>query len=167
MGVGLSFAAWDGKTKTKPSKTETIDKQKYFLIENEANLAWFADSANKYELDSGKNNQKNPATYNIESENIELKIPSKTGYTFEGWYYDKKFSKVYELDAVYKQNSTLTLYPYWVEDPTYKKDPSSIRDFASVRIHGFGIVVQNRGLEIVNVRPGRSASVKASCGSSS
>ncbi|MBR2075316.1 MAG: hypothetical protein IJ977_08715, partial [Fibrobacter sp.] len=46
VGVNLSFAAWDGKTKTKPSKTETIDKQEYFLIENEANLAWFADSVN-------------------------------------------------------------------------------------------------------------------------
>ena len=186
-----------------------------------------------YELNGGKNNSKNPASYNIKSESIELKNPSKTGYTFEGWYYDKKFSmpavqitegstgdkslfakwsvktfpivymagsygvevvpsdvkqydvpinlrgasytregylqngwstknggsKVYELDAVYKQNSTLTLYPYWVEDPTYKKDPSSIRDFASVRIHGFGIVVQNRVLEIVNVRPGAAVSV--------
>lgn len=186
-----------------------------------------------YELNGGKNNSKNPASYNIKSESIELKNPSKTGYAFEGWYYDKKFSmpavqitkgstgdkalfakwsvktfpivymagsygvevvpsdvkqydvpinlrgasytregylqdgwstknggsKVYELDAVYKQNSTLTLYPYWVEDPTYKKDPSSIRDFASVRIHSFGIVVQNRGLEITNVKSGAIVSV--------
>ena len=50
------------------------------------------DYAITYELDGGKNNSKNPASYNIESESIELKNPSKTGYAFEGWYYDSDFT---------------------------------------------------------------------------
>ncbi len=45
VGVGASFAAWDGTAKTKPS-TEKIDGKDFFLIENEANLAWFRDSVN-------------------------------------------------------------------------------------------------------------------------
>ena len=44
-GVSQSFAAWDGKSKTEPKK-ETIDKKEYYLIENEANLAWFRDAVN-------------------------------------------------------------------------------------------------------------------------
>ena len=45
LGVGSAMAAWDGDTKI-PRDT-TINKTKYYLIENEANLAWFADSANR------------------------------------------------------------------------------------------------------------------------
>ena len=38
-----------------------------------------------YNLDGGTNNSDNPATYTIESGNITLKAPTKTGYTFTGW----------------------------------------------------------------------------------
>ncbi len=46
----------------------------------------------KYMLDGGANNKSNPETYTIESETIKLKAPTKVGYTFDGWYYDKKFT---------------------------------------------------------------------------
>ena len=46
LGVGSAMAAWDGVTKT-PARDTTINKTKYYLIENEENLAWFADSANR------------------------------------------------------------------------------------------------------------------------
>ena len=45
VGVGASFAAWDGKSTQRPS-TEKIEGVDYFLIETEENLAWFADSVN-------------------------------------------------------------------------------------------------------------------------
>ena len=38
-----------------------------------------------YELDGGTNAANNPSTYTIESE-YTLSAPTKTGYTFEGWY---------------------------------------------------------------------------------
>ena len=44
-GISYSMAGWDGKSKEKPDTT-TIDKQIFYLIKNEANLAWFADSVN-------------------------------------------------------------------------------------------------------------------------
>lgn len=233
VAEGYTFGEWYGDKDCSESQKFDFDTE---ITGNVTLYAKWTPETYKiaYELgDGAKNNKANPETYTVETETIVLKNPSRTGYTFEGWYYDKKFSmpavqitkgstgdkslfakwsvktfpivymagsygvevvpsdvkqydvpinlrgasytregylqdgwstknggsKVYELDAVYKQNSTLTLYPYWVEDPTYKKDPSSIRDFASVRIHGFGIVVQNRGLEIVNVRPGAAVSV--------
>ena len=44
-GISYSMAGWDGKSKEKPDTT-TIDKKTFYLIQNEANLAWFADSVN-------------------------------------------------------------------------------------------------------------------------
>ena len=42
-GVGQSFAAWDGKSMEKP-ESQKIDGKDFYLIGNEANLAWFTDS---------------------------------------------------------------------------------------------------------------------------
>ena len=43
MGAGQSFAAWDGKSIEKP-QSQKIDGKVFYLIANEANLAWFTDS---------------------------------------------------------------------------------------------------------------------------
>ena len=42
-----------------------------------------------YVLNDGTNDIDNPATYNIESETITLKAPTKTGYEFTGWKEDE------------------------------------------------------------------------------
>lgn len=50
---------------------------------------WTADGYEiNYELDGGENNTANPAGYNVESEDITLAEPTKTGYSFTGWTYD-------------------------------------------------------------------------------
>ena len=41
-----------------------------------------------YNLNGGTNNSGNPATYTITSATITLKAPTKTGYSFAGWYTD-------------------------------------------------------------------------------
>ena len=41
-----------------------------------------------YNLNGGTNNSSNPATYTITSAKITLKAPTKTGYSFAGWYTD-------------------------------------------------------------------------------
>jgi uncharacterized repeat protein (TIGR02543 family) len=38
-----------------------------------------------YELNGGENNPDNPGAYTVESGDITLKDPSRTGYTFTGW----------------------------------------------------------------------------------
>ncbi len=65
-----------------------------------------------YEVDGGKNNKDNPTTYTIESSNIALGEPTWEGYTFEGWFYDKKFT---ERATQISKGSTgdKTLYAKW------------------------------------------------------
>ena len=38
-----------------------------------------------YNLDGGTNNSNNPASYNVNSNNINIQAPTKTGYQFVGW----------------------------------------------------------------------------------
>lgn len=44
-----------------------------------------------YELNGGKNNSKNPSKYYVTTSTIKLKNPTRTGYTFKGWYSDSKY----------------------------------------------------------------------------
>ena len=47
-----------------------------------------------YELDGGTNSTYNPDTYNIKSADIKLRFPTKTGFNFDGWYYDNEFTNM-------------------------------------------------------------------------
>ena len=40
---------------------------------------------------SGVTKANNPSSYNVETPTITLQAPSKTGYTFEGWYREREF----------------------------------------------------------------------------
>lgn len=64
--------------KTKITKN-TILYAKWSLVEYKIS----------YELGGGENNSGNPEMYTAESATIILKKPSKEGYVFDGWYYDK------------------------------------------------------------------------------
>ncbi len=45
-----------------------------------------------YTLNDGTNNVNNPATYNIESATITFSSPTRTGYSFDGWYAEAAFT---------------------------------------------------------------------------
>ena len=47
LGVGSAMAAWNGIDKT-PARDTSIGGKNYYIIENEANLAWFSDTVNTY-----------------------------------------------------------------------------------------------------------------------
>ncbi len=51
-------------------------------------LAFDADYSIAYNLNGGKNNKSNPATYNYNSKEIILKNPTRAGYVFLYWYID-------------------------------------------------------------------------------
>ncbi|SFB17284.1 Listeria/Bacterioides repeat-containing protein [Acetitomaculum ruminis DSM 5522] len=67
-----------------------------------------------YKLEGGKNNTDNPSTYTITTPNITLKKPTKTGYTFVGWYLDPNYKKQLK-NGVIKTGSTgdIILYSKW------------------------------------------------------
>jgi len=223
--LGYTFGGWFSDKECSESNGFDFD------TEITANVVLFAKWTPvtygiTYTLDEGKNNEDNPESYTVETATVVLKKPSKTGYVFDGWYYDSKFtqsatqitqgstgdktlfakwtiktfaiiymagtygievvtsdvkqfdvpiklrgasytrdgylqdgwsvkdggSKAYDLDATYEKNSSLTLYPHWVVDPT------SIRRMP-VAAAGFGITVQNRSLQISNVKAGTRVSV--------
>jgi uncharacterized repeat protein (TIGR02543 family) len=67
----------------------------------------------KYVLNGGTNNKKNPVEYNSTSKTISLKKPSRKGYTFAGWYRDKKFKK--KITRITKGSTgTKTVYAKWI-----------------------------------------------------
>ena len=73
-------------------------------------------SAINYVLDGGINHPENPTVY-TEGAALEIKDPSKTGYTFEGWYTDAEFTT--EFTGITEETTgALTLYAKWkAEEP--------------------------------------------------
>ena len=64
-----------------------------------------------YNLGGGKNNSGNPATFKTNAE-VTLKNPTKSGYTFKGWYSDSGYkTKVTKIAKGTAKN--ITLYAKW------------------------------------------------------
>ena len=73
---------------------------------------WLENYTITYELDGGTNAPENPAGYNVESETITLKAPTKDKYDFKGWYKDGEFTtQVTEITKGTTGN--ITLYAKW------------------------------------------------------
>ena len=66
-----------------------------------------------YELDGGANDENNPTTYTVETPTIEFAAPSKTGYTFNGWYAEKDFSGDNVTELPQSSYGDVTLYAKW------------------------------------------------------
>ena len=66
-----------------------------------------------YELDGGANDENNPTTYTVETPTIEFAAPSKTGYTFNGWYAEKDFSGDSVTELPQSSYGDVTLYAKW------------------------------------------------------
>ncbi|MBR5573499.1 MAG: InlB B-repeat-containing protein [Paludibacteraceae bacterium] len=68
-----------------------------------------------YNLDGGTNHTDNPDNYTVETPTITLKNPTKTGYTFEGWYTEAGFTnKVTEIATGSTGNKIF--YAKWTEN---------------------------------------------------
>ena len=73
---------------------------------------WLENYTITYELNGGINVPENPAGYNVETETITLKAPTKDKYDFKGWYKDGEFtSKVTEI--IQGTTGNITLYAKW------------------------------------------------------
>jgi uncharacterized repeat protein (TIGR02543 family) len=70
-----------------------------------------------YYLDGGTNSDLNPTSFNLNDEIIYLQTPTKTGYTFAGWYLESSFeTQVNIVDP--SISSDVNLYAKWISSQT-------------------------------------------------
>ena len=70
-----------------------------------------------YELNGGTNHADNPTKYSTDKLPVELKAPSKTDFTFEGWYKEKEFTN--KVEKIEKGTTgKLTFYAKWSAIPS-------------------------------------------------
>ncbi|NCC14479.1 MAG: hypothetical protein EOM32_14035, partial [Spirochaetia bacterium] len=76
---------------------------------------WTAISyALTYVLEDGTNNSANPGSYTVETATITLQTPTKTGYTFGGWFSGSAFTIGNEVtEILLGSTQDKTLYAKW------------------------------------------------------
>ncbi len=88
--TGYTFGGWftasdfSGTAVTEITKGSTGEKKVY--------AKWLQNYSITYNLNSGTNNASNPAMYHVETNTITLASPTRTGYTFGGWFIASDFS---------------------------------------------------------------------------
>ena len=114
---GYTFAGWN--TKADGSGTAYADKAsvKNLSSTNGKTITLYAQWKKTkytitYKLNSGKNNANNPASYYVTTATITLKNPTRTGYTFAGWYKESTF-KTKVTKIVSGSTGKVTLYAKW------------------------------------------------------
>ena len=68
-----------------------------------------------YNLDGGTNNAGNPTNYTIETPTITLKEPTRTDYSFAGWYTTNTFSGDPVTEITQGSTGDKTFYAKWIE----------------------------------------------------
>ena len=101
--TGYTFESWNFDFST-PIVKNTVISAKWNVVTYNI----------EYELNGGENNSLNPTTYTIESEEIVLQMPSKTGYDFVGWYADEALTEKAEKIATGSYGNK-KFYTKWIE----------------------------------------------------
>lgn len=120
--TGYTFKEWNTKADGSGTAYKNQEEVKNLSAKNGDTITLYAQwkKAKKtektysitYKLNKGKNNKSNPASYTKKTATIKLKNASRKGYTFKGWYSDKKYqNKVTQI----KKGSTgnVTFYAKW------------------------------------------------------
>ena len=138
--IGYNFAGWNTKTDGKGTNYKANANARNLTEENNATVTLYAkwEAINytiTYELDGGTNAADNPASYTIE-DSITLKLPTKDGYTFDGWYEAEDFSGTAVTSwKAGEKTEDLTLYAKWTANTyTAKFDANSGSDDAPAEI---------------------------------
>ena len=108
--TGYTFDGWYDNANLTGEKITQIAKGSTGNITLYAK--WTADTYTiAYKLNGG-NNVDNPTSYNVETETIILSSPTRTGYTFGGWYTDEAFTNV-KTQIAKGSTGNITLYAKW------------------------------------------------------
>ena len=140
--TGYTFLGW---SKDKNAKTPTYkDLEEVINLSSTNNdvitlyAVWEIITYNiTYHLDGGTNNQSNPSHYNVTTATIVLKDPTKTGYTFIGWYTDETFNnKITQITN--GSTGHINLYASWVANKyTIKYDANGGTGYISDSLHTY------------------------------
>ena len=76
---------------------------------------WLENYTITYELEGGTNAPENPASYNVETETITLKDPTKDGFAFTGWFESPDFSTTKVKEITQGSTGDKTLYARWIQ----------------------------------------------------
>jgi len=109
---GYDFAGWY----SDEGLTSNFGSSPYILGVNDINLyaKWSLKTYSiSYVLNSGTNSVSNPTTYTYE-QSVTLQEPTRTGYTFMGWYISSSFSGTAVTSIPLGSTFTKTFYAKWV-----------------------------------------------------
>ncbi len=113
-----NFAGWSTTSGDSPVQYNDGEAVKNLTAEPNGNITLYAQWIDKndylitYNLNGGDQNSQNPSSYEDSNDEIALYAPTRSGYTFEGWYTDAEFTTKMESISA---NSTgdITLYAKW------------------------------------------------------
>ena len=115
--TGYTFKGWNTKKDGKGTSYKNKAEVKNLTSKSGGTVKLYAQWKKNtytitYKLNGGTNKKKNPDNYTVTTSTIKLKNPTKKGYTFVGWYSDKKCTK--KVTTI-KKGSTgnKTLYAKW------------------------------------------------------
>ena len=105
---GYKFLGWyDGETKyencTWQITNDVTLKAKWEIITYDIT----------YVMNGGTNAKSNPATYTVDTNDITLATPTRTGYNFVGWTYDGQTTPIIELTIEKGSTGKKTLMANW------------------------------------------------------
>ena len=75
---------------------------------------WTQDTSITYVLNGGTNSANNPTSVSVESKTITLANPTRSGYTFGGWYTSSDFSGSAVTQISGSSSQSITLYAKWI-----------------------------------------------------
>ena len=111
--TGYIFLGWTGTGISEPATSVTLPSGSVGAREYSAN--WECEDYEiVYHLNGGDNAIGNPNGYNIESESISLIAPTRTGYSFAGWYKSEDLAEDSKISVIPTGTSgDLNLYAKW------------------------------------------------------
>lgn len=134
--AGYEFAGWYADNQKIESKIQITQNltltAKWIPIEYSI----------EYVLNGGRNASENPASYTVEGETLILSEPTRTGYTFDGWYVTVDFTDKAFVSILKGSTGNKRLYAKWntkiyTSDNLSELDLSLISEKYTVILSGF------------------------------
>ncbi len=112
--TGYAFAGWN--TSANGNGDAYAIGAVFTIANSNVNLyaQWAVNSYTiTYNLNEGTNHNDNPAGFNVETETINLLSPTKTGYTFAGWFNNAGLTGEAITQIAQGSTDNVTLYAKW------------------------------------------------------